>query len=134
MEDLMQLAASIPTWIWIIFGVFIFVMLFGDKKLWDLEVKFPQQPGVGRGEVEFECFKKRGSHIEVELYLEEMFQNKNIEIFLNNTKVFSIPAKDNKGPRLSITKPLTLSQPNENDKVEVHIGGQKQFEGHLYRD
>lgn len=134
MEDLMQLAANIPTWIWIVVGVFLYVVIFGDKKLWELEVKFPQQPGVGRGEIEFECFKKRGSQIEVELHLEEMYQNKNIEIFLNNSKVFAISAEDNKGSRLSVNKPITLSQPNENDKVEVHIDGQKQFEGHLYRD
>lgn len=134
MEDLMQLAANIPTWIWVVFALFVYVMIFGDKKLWELEVKFPMQPGVGRGEVEFECLKKKGTKIEVEFNLEEMFQNKNIEIFLNNSKVFAIPAVKNKGSRLYVTEPITLSKPNENDKVEVHIGGKKQFEGHLYRD
>ena len=42
------------------------------------------KPGVGRGEVEFECLKKKGSSIEIEFQLEEMFHNKCMEIFLNN--------------------------------------------------
>ena len=65
----------------------IFVALFGDRKLWELEVKFPMKHGVGRGEVEFECLKKKGSTIEVKFELEEMFHNKPIEIFLNNQLV-----------------------------------------------
>ena len=115
-------------------GFIIFIFIFGDQKLWELEVKFPTKPGVGRGEVEFECHKKKGSSIELKFTLEELFQNKDIEIILNNRSIYIIPASKNSAARTYINEKLELQKPTEGDKVEVTIGGQKQFEGVLVRD
>lgn len=126
--------SAVPTWVWVIGGIIVFAILFGDRKLWELEVKFPMKSGVGRGEVEFECHKKKGSSIEVKFELEELFHNKDIEIHLNNRLVYTVPASKNSGNRIYINEKLALQKPNEGDKVGVTIGGQKQFEGVLVRD
>ena len=81
-NQILELLSTIPTWVWVIGGIIFVVIVFGDRKLWELEVKFPHKQGIGRGEVEFECLKKKGSSIEVEFQLEDLFQNKKIEIFL----------------------------------------------------
>ena len=130
----MEILSALPTWVWVI-GVFIFIVIvFGDRKLWELEVKFPQKHGVGRGEIEFECLKKKGSSIEVKFELEDLFQNKNIEIFLNNKLVFSVHESKNSSSRTYINEKLEIEKPSEGDEVTVNIGGQKQFEGVLVRD
>ncbi len=133
-NEIFGLLSTIPTWVWVVGGIVIFVILFGDQKLWEFEVKFPMKHGVGRGEVEFECLKKKGSTIEVKFELEEIFHNKPIEIFLNDKLVFTVPQAKNTGRRIYIEENLDLQEPNEGDKVCVHIGGQEQFEGQLYRD
>ena len=133
-SQILELLSSIPIWVWVLGGFIIFVFIFGDQKLWELEVKFPKKSGVGRGEVEFECHKKKGSSIEIKFDLEEMFQNKEIQIHLNNRLIYTVPAAKNSGTRVYINEKLELQKPNEGDKVEVTIGGQKQFEGVLVRD
>ena len=50
-NEIIGLLSTIPTWAWIIVGFVLFVIIFGDRKLWELEVKYPMKPGVGRGEV-----------------------------------------------------------------------------------
>lgn len=133
-SQILDLLSAVPTWVWVVGGIILFSIVFGDKKLWEFEVKFPLQAGVGRGEIEFECLKKKGSSIEVEFQLEQLFQNKNIEIFLNNRLVYTVPESKNNGVRININKKLEIQKPNEGDKVTVNIGGQKQFEGVLVRD
>ena len=133
-NQILELLSTIPTWLWVAGGFITFVIIFGDKKLWEFEVKFPMKPGVGRGEVEIECLKKKGSFIELEFTLEELFQNKDIEIILNNRLIYTVPASKNNGANLNVDEKLELQKPNEGDKVEVSIGGEKQFEGVLVRD
>lgn len=133
-NQILELLSAIPIWIWVLAGFIIFMFIFGDQKLWELEVKFPVKSGIGRGEVEFECHKKKGSSIEVKFELEELFNNKDIEIHLNNRLVYTVPAIKNTGNRIYINEKLELQKPTEGDKVEVAIGGQKQFEGVLVRD
>ena len=133
-NEIFGILSTAPTWVWVIVGIMIFVVLFGDRKLWELEVKFPMKHGVGRGEVEFECLKKRGSSIELKFTLEELFQNKDIEVILNNRTIYTIHASKNSTARTYINEKLDLQKPNEGDKVVVNIGGQKQFEGVLVRD
>jgi hypothetical protein len=48
--------------------------------------------------------------------------------------VYTVPAAKNSGARIYIDEKLALQKPNEGNKVEVTIGGQKQFEGVLVRD
>jgi hypothetical protein len=50
------------------------------------------KPGVGRGEVELECYKKKSSFIEAKFELGDLFQNKEIEVILNNRLTYTIPA------------------------------------------
>ena len=133
-NQILELLSTIPTWVWILGGFIIFMFIFGDQKLWELEVKFPTKSGVGHGEVEFECHKKKGSSIELKFTLEELFQNKDIEVILNNRSIYTIPASKNNAARTYINEKLDLQKPTEGDKVEVKIGGQKQFEGVLVRD
>jgi hypothetical protein len=52
-SQILELLSTIPTWLWVFGGFIIFMFIFGDRKLWKLEVKFPTKSGVGRGEVEF---------------------------------------------------------------------------------
>lgn len=133
-NDIFSLLASVPTWVWVI-GVFIlYALIFGDRKLWELEVKFPNKHGVGRGEIEFECLKKKGTTIEVEFSLEDPFKQKALEIYLNNIKIYTVQAVKNKGMKTFIKEKIDLPKPNEGDKIFVNIEGQKQFEGVLVRD
>lgn len=73
--EIINFVTELPGWAW--FGLLIVFLFFtGDKKEWDYEVKFPLKEGVGRGEVELECLKKKGSSIEVELELEPEYNDK----------------------------------------------------------
>jgi len=132
--QILELLSTVPTWVWIVGGIILFTIIFGDKKLWEFEVKFPLQTGVGRGEVEFECLNKKGTSIEAKFELEELYQNKKIEIFLNNRMVYSIPEEKNNSARIYVNEKLDIQKPNEGDEVAVNINGQKQFEGVLVRD
>jgi len=133
-SQILAILSTVPTWVWIVGGIILFTIIFGDKKLWEFEVKFPLQAGVGRGEVEFECLNKKGTFIEAKFELEELYQNKKIEIFLNNRMVYSIPEAKNNSARIYINEKLEVQKPTEGDEVTVNIGGRKQFEGVLVRD
>lgn len=56
-NKILAILFTIPNWAWVVGGFIVFAILFSDRKLWELEVKFPMKPGVGRGEVELECYK-----------------------------------------------------------------------------
>ncbi|MFK7816374.1 MAG: hypothetical protein AB8B92_08560 [Gammaproteobacteria bacterium] len=133
-NEIITMLAYVPAWVWVIGAIIFYVMIFGDRKLWELEVKFPNQHGVGRGEIEFECLKKKGTSIEVEFNLEDLFKQKTIEIYLNNRLVYTVHAVKNNGARIFIKEKIDIQKPNEGDKVLVNIDGQKQFEGVLVRD
>lgn len=133
-NNIIAMLASVPTWVWIIGAIILYTIIFGDRKLWELEVKFPNKQGVGRGEIEFECLKKKGTSIEIEFNLEDIFKQKTIEIYLNNRLLYTVHAIKNKETRIFIKEKIDLQKPNEGDKIFVNIDGQKQFEGVLVRD
>ncbi len=131
--EIINFFKDMPFWGWIII-FFIYVFIFGDRKLWEYEVKFPLQTGIGRGEVEFECYKKKGSSIEINLQLEPDYNNKRIDIMLNGLVVYTIPEHDNTGKSIVINKKSPLEKPNEGDEVIIKIGSEKTFSGQLVLD
>ena len=124
---------NLPIWVWVIL-VFVVLALAGDRKLWELEVKFPLKETVGRGEIEFESYKKKGKSIEVELELETAYQHAEIEIFLNNISVLKIPKMENNQKRFYYSQTAKYQKPKEGDPVSVKIGGQELFSGVLVKD
>lgn len=133
-NDITTILSTVPTWVWIVGAFILYAILFGDRKLWELEVKFPNKHGVGRGEIEIECLKKKGMSIEADFSLEDLFKQKKIEIYLNNRLIYTIEAIKNKGMKTFIKDKIDIQKPNEGDKVFVNINGQKHFEGVLVRD
>lgn len=133
--EILNFIQNLPTWAWFVIG-FALLILTGDKKLWEYEVKFPMKQGVGRGEIEFEGMKKKGSQIEIKLDLDATQANKQIDIYLKERHVFTIPADENQAnKRITINKKIKLVQPpNEADDVVVKIGGQQVFDGQLFPD
>lgn len=84
--------------IWGGFILFIvYVFIFGDRKQWEYEVKFPKEPGVGRREVELESFKKKGSQIELNFDLESAYHHKPIEIFRKGISIYTVISHLNTG-------------------------------------
>jgi len=124
---------DMPWWAWIVpfIGVFL---LFGDRGLWDFEVKFPMTEGVGRGEVEFECWKKKGTFIEARFTIEPESANEEMDIFHNGERVYTIPAQKNAGGRVYVNEKITFEKPTEGDHVTVHIRNQEVFSGPLIKD
>ena len=131
--DVVNFITELPGWAWFVL-VIGFLFITGDKKEWDFEVKFPLKDGIGRGEVELECLKKKGSSIEVELELEPDYNNKKIEIFLNNTLIYTIPQNKNIGKFVRIDKKTKIQKPAEGDDVLIKIGGEHIFSGQLVLD
>ena len=132
-SSMFELVSTIPIWVWIA-GAIAILILFGDRGLWEYEVKFPFSENAGRGEVEFKCYKKKGSVIEVELNLESECINKDIDIYLNNHLVYSIPGEKNNSARLYLNRPLDMQKPNEGDEVSVKVQGRNIFNGPLVLD
>lgn len=129
----MEIIDSIPLYVWFIAG-FLLLFLLGDSKLWDYEAKFPLNPGVGRGEIEIECFKKRGPVIEAKMRLEPACNNKPLEVFLENQLVMTVPAARNKGPFFIFKAPYKYDEPREGSIVEVRLEGRPVFAGPLVLD
>ncbi len=131
--EIIHFFEDLPFWGWIIL-FFIYMFIFGDRKLWEYEVKFPMEAGIGRGEVELKCLKKKGSKIEIKLELEPAYHNKPIEIFRNGISIFTIDASQNTGKRLFIKKKTKLEKPAEGDDIIVKIGHKDAFSGRLVLD
>lgn len=132
-SSMFELASTIPIWAWIV-GAIGILILFGDRGLWEYEVKFPFTEDAGRGEVEFKCYKKKGSVIEVEFNLESECINKDIDIYPNNHLVYSIPGEKNNSARLYLNRPLDMQKPNDGDEVAVKVQGRNIFNGPLVLD
>jgi len=131
--DVLALLGDLPVWAWVTFVLFVLFML-GDRGLWDYEAKFPLQPGIGSGEVEFKRYKKKGSSIEINLELEPEYREKRIAIRLKNQLIFSVPEERTGGKRLYFNQPLDLEEPAEGDLVSVEIDGESVFSGPLVLD
>ena len=134
LSEIAALLDTVPTWIWVVVGFVVVVVIFGESMLWDYEVKFPRRDGTGRAKVEFECGSKRGSRIECVFELEPVYQNQAIEIVLNGAHVFTVPAKKNTSSRFFFAEKVNLNRPNEGDEVVVRIGGSDIFSGPLVQD
>jgi hypothetical protein len=137
MTETILIASFVGNMPWFIWAFFLFIpvmVIFGDRGLWDFEVKFPQTTSVGRGEVEFECWKKKGTVIEAKFQIESDSANEDIEIFLKGSHVYTIPAQKNTGGRIFIQEKITLDKPEEGDQVTVKIRNEEVFSGPLIRD
>lgn len=124
---------DLPIWGWILL-FFIYVFIFGDRKLWEYEVKFPMEAGIGRGEIELKCLKKKGTQIEVNLVLESAYHHKLIEVFRNGLSIYSIEPNHNKGKIIFIKSKIILAKPEEDDEITVKIDGRDIFFGRLVLD
>lgn len=133
LTEILNFIAGLPGWAWFVLG-FGLLMLTGDRKLWEYEVKFPLQAGIGRGEIEFECLKKKGTSIEIEFQLEPNYNNKRIEIYLKHILIYTVHESSNTSKSIYINKKLQLQQPAEGDEVQVKIGGEQIFSGQLVLD
>ncbi len=101
----------------------------GDRTGWDKEVSFRYVKEIGRGEVEIEYSKKRGTEIEVEMMLVEKYRNKPIEIFLSNALICTIPAQANIGPETDYKEPCNVEKPQKGDLVKAVVARETLFEG-----
>lgn len=131
--EILEVLGSVPVLAWL--GVVFFVLFMtGDRGLWDYEVKFPLQPGVGRAEVELKRYKKKGGAIEVKLELEPEFRNKPVGIRLNDRLVCSIPEAKTAGGRLYLNELVDLDEPDEGDLVSIEVDGNTIFNAPLVLD
>ena len=132
-SDIGRWLEAIPWYGWVI-GILVLMFLVSDRGLWDYEVKFPLNPSVGRGKVEFECYKRRGVVVEAKFELKPEYQHQEIEIYLEGELVATIDKEKNKSHRLFAQKSIGLSEPNEGAEVKVRIGGEEVFVGALVLD
>jgi hypothetical protein len=133
-EQVIEFVSDIPTWIWVIVGLFLFVRIFGDRELWDYEVEFPPLEGIGKGEIDFTCYKKKGSVLEIELELSSQFSNHEIEICLNGSLVYTLGKEKNPGGKIFHKEKMPLQEPAPGDEVTVNIAGRNIFRGQLIKE
>lgn len=133
LSEILNFFKDLPLWGWIIL-LFVYVFIFGDRKLWEYEVKFPMEVGVGRGGVELECLKKKGTQIEINLELAPTYHQKHIEIFRNGLSIYQIEPNQNTGKVIFIKQTATLEKPEEGDEITVKIDGENMFSGRLVLD
>lgn len=130
---LLQWLGDVPTWVWIV-GVVGLLILTGDRVLWDFEVKFPRVTGIGRGEIEFEGFRKRGATIQARFELDENYRGRALEIRVNGESVYTIPANKTGSARTVVNERYGPGQPAEGDVVEVFADDELLFSGRLALD
>lgn len=133
LSQLLTVLDSIPALVWVIL-VFVVLFLLGDRKLWEFEAKFPLKPGVGRGEIEIECFKKRGAVIEAEFNLEPDYNGKAIDVVVGQQLALSIPARENIGSYFRFEQAYELAKPTEGARVEIKIDNELIFSAVLVLD
>jgi hypothetical protein len=90
--------------------------------------------GIGRGEVEFEGYKKKGHIAQAKFMFEPGFTFHEIQVFLEGAPVLRIPAERVKGGRLFHSEKIDHGRPREGDRVTVQIDGNEVFSGQLVRD
>ena len=131
--SIVELVQSVPLFIWIILVIIIFV-LFSDKQLWEYEARFVYTNGIGEGDLEIEYYKKAKGSVDLELFLEEAYQQKELEIFLENDLLFTVPAESNNDTKLHFHEPYTLSEPHEGMKVHIKCDNKILFTAPLLMD
>ena len=133
MSEMEPLLMGMPWYAWLVAFVVI-IVIFGDRVLWDYEIKFPMTEGVGDGEIEFECHKRKGTQFEARLNLESNWWGEDIEVFLNNAHVYTISKRKNEKGRPRILEQVEFEKPNVGDIVEVRIRGEVVLTGPLVLD
>jgi len=136
--ELMHWLEGVPTWGWVILVVVILI-IFGDRKCWEYEVKFSLVEGIGHGEVEIEAYtnklsKKIKKHIEVDLDLEQGGQNKAYEVFLNGIEILSIPEEKTSTDRVRIHEKYEGLEPHIGDVIKIKSNNKDIFVGKLHKD
>lgn len=133
-SDILNTLSMVPTWVWVVGAVIFVFFVFGESILWDYEVKFLFKEGVGRGKVELECGKKKGTRIECVFELHPSYQNTPLDLFVGETKIYTIPAEKNRSDRLSLRRNMPLNEPQEGDLVIVKVHDETIFSGPLVLD
>ena len=128
-----EIISSVPFYVWIIIGI-VLTIIFGDREIWEYEAEFPYKEGLGRGEVEIECYKRKGAQLEAKLYLEPNYNNRTIEIHLNNNLIATIPENKNVSSFFVFKTPYTLDKPNSKDQIDLKINNEVIFSGNLIKD
>ncbi len=129
-NPIIEVIQTIPFFVWIILGVFI-LFLFGDKQLWEYEVKFPFKEDIGRGEIEIEYYKKAKGSIDIELQLEIPYVNEALELFLDNKKILDLSMETTANSKLRIHEKFDQAEPHEGMIVEIKHNNQTIMSGPL---
>ena len=136
MNEILQsvlLMDGLPWYGWFIV-VIVIMFIFGDRIYWDYEVEFPKVPGIGKGEVEFESLKKKGTIIEARFKLEPDYWHEEIHIYLKGDLIYTIPSQKNSSTRTYINDNIELEEPASGDEVSIYIRDEIVFQGTLVRD
>jgi len=136
--EVMHWLEGVPTWGWVVL-VIVILIIFGDRKCWEYEVKFSLVEGIGHGEVEIEAYtnklsKKIKKHIEVDLDLEPGGQNKAYEVFLNGIEILSIPEEKTATDRVRIHEKYEGVEPHKGDVIKIKSNNEDIFVGKLHKD
>lgn len=138
-NEFLNFLKDVPVWGWII-GAIIILIIFGDRKRWEYEVKILFPAGTGRGEIEIESvgnkiFKKREKkRIEIELDLEPAAQNKPYEVLLNGNRIHTITENETRSSRVRIKDKFNGDEPIPGDNIEIKSNGEVYFSGQLRKD
>ncbi len=130
----MDVLTNVPVWVWVVVALIVFAFITGQRKLWDLEVKFPLEPEYGRGEIELECGSKSGSRVEGEFDLTAACAGKTLDVILNDRILHSVSIPGNLQGQFRFDAAVVYDQPAEGDTVAINIGGAQAFIGRLVRD
>lgn len=133
-SEILEMLSAVPIWLWIIGAVILVFAVFGESTLWDYEVKFPFEEGIGRGKVELECGNKKGPRIECLFEMSPSYQNISLDIFLGEEKIYTVPAEKNNSNRLYLREHISLDKPREGDLVVVKANQEAIFSGPLVLD
>ncbi len=125
---------SVPMWVWAIVAIIMVMFALGESILWDYEVKFPLAQGIGRGEVDLTCGKKKGTRIKYRFELEETCRGVPITIAVNGKPIHTISAEKNNKNRLFAIEFKNFPEPKEGDVVTVSSHGNPWFRGPLVLD
>ncbi len=128
MDTLIDFASTVPTWVWVVSGVIVFMLITGERILWKFETHFPMKTGVGRGQIKLAYGKKRGARIRYRFELDEKYRGRKLDIFLNTKLIHSIPAERTKAPKLFRIEKIDLDEAREGAEVEVYSDREKLFE------
>ncbi|HMB91870.1 MAG TPA: hypothetical protein VKP65_13540 [Rhodothermales bacterium] len=132
--DILNTLSMVPSWVWVVGAIVFVFFVFGESIVWDYEVKFPFNEGVGRGKVELECGKRKGTRIGCVFELNPSYQHIPLDVFVGETKIYTIPSEKNRSNRFSLRQNVPLDEPQEGDLVIVKAHDETIFSGPLVLD